>query len=294
MAAGYHAVRIGAVECTVISDGTFPGTPAPYTSPKQFLFPAASSDQLAQALQEHHIELETVNDWIIPFAGLLIRTGDRVVLMDTGAGGLGPDTGELPANLKAAGVELEDIDIIIHSHAHRDHVGGNTDSRGNPAFPNASYFMWKDEWDYWNADATRRSFQGSGREAALELTLKNLAPLRGRVQLIEGEGEIIPGVSAVEAPGHTPGHMALAVSSRGQDLLCLADTVHHVIHMEHPEWATAIDYDRDLVTATRRKLLGRAARDKTLVFSTHMPFPGLGHVVPRGDAWQWLSIDAQT
>jgi len=292
MTAGAYSVKIGTIECSVISDGTFPGTPVPYTSPKSFLFSKAPEEELKLALQEHNVELEVVNDWIIPFAGLLIKTGGRVVLMDTGAGGLGPDTGKLPENLRAAGVRPDDIEIIIHTHAHRDHVGGNTDSAGKTVFRNARYFMWKDEWDYWNADKTRTSFQGSGREGALELTLKNLAVLKGRVELIEREGEIVPGVSAIRAPGHTPGHMALLISSGGQELLCLADTVHHIIHLEHPEWATAIDLDREQVAATRRKLLGRAAGEASLVFATHMPFPGLGHVVPKGKAWQWLPIDA--
>jgi glyoxylase-like metal-dependent hydrolase (beta-lactamase superfamily II) len=292
MSAGTHTVRIGTIECSVISDGTFPGTPSPYTSPKGFLFSKAPQDELAMALREHDVGLELVSDWIIPFAGLLIKTDSHVVLMDTGAGALGPDTGKLRDNLMGIGVRPEDIDSVIHTHAHRDHVGGNTDSEGNRVFTNARYFIWKDEWDYWNADETRRSFQGTGREGALQLTLKNLAPLKGRVDLIKREGEFIPGISAIEAPGHTPGHMALLISSGGKHLLCLADTIHHVIHLEHPEWATAIDLDRERVTTTRRNLLGRAAREQLLVFATHLPFPGLGHVVAKGDAWRWLPIDA--
>ena len=292
MTAGTYTVKIGTIECSVISDGTFPGTPSPYTSPKRFLFSKAPENELELALEEHHVRLEAVADWIIPFAGLLIKTGDQMVLMDTGAGGLGPDTGKLPANLKAIGVKPEDVNLIIHTHAHRDHVGGNTDSSAKPIFPNARFCLQKDEWDYWNADETKRAFQGTGREGSLELTLKNLAPMKGRVRLIEGQEEITPGISAITAPGHTPGHMALVISSGGKQLLCLADTVHHIIHLEHPKWATAIDFDRDQVTASRRKLLGGAAREGTLVFATHMPFPGLGHVIPKGDAWQWQPIDA--
>ena len=293
VATGTYTVKIGAIECSVITDGTFPGTPTPYTSPKNFLFSNASKDELRQALREHKVALETVNDWIIPFAGLLIKTGNQTVLMDTGAGGLGPDTGKLPGNLKAVGVRPEDVDIIIHTHGHRDHVGGNTDSGGRPVFPNARYFIAKAEWDYWTAEETKRSYQGTGREGALELTLKNLVPLRGRVKLIEREGEIMPGISAIRAPGHTPGHMALLISSRGKELLCLADTVHHIIHLENPAWATAIDFNLEQVIATRQKLLSRAARERSLVFATHMPFPGLGHVISKGDAWRWLSVEAQ-
>jgi len=291
MAAGTRTVKIGAIECSVISDGTFPGTPAPYTSPMNFLFSGAPEESLKLALREHNVELKVVSDWIIPFAGLLIKTGDRIALMDTGAGGLGPDTGKLPGNLKAVGIKPEDIDIIIHTHAHRDHVGGNTDDEGNPVFPNARYYMWKDEWDYWNAEETKRIYQGTGRETALEWTLKNLTPIKDRVELIDREGEILPGINAIKAPGHTPGHMALSIESGGEELLCLSDTVHHVIHLEHPEWATAIDFDRKQVNDTRRRLLSRAAEDQPLVFATHVPFPGLGHIVPKGDAWQWQPID---
>ena len=292
MASETHTVKIGTIECSVINDGTFPGTPTPYTSPKNFLFSNAPAGQLKQVLREHKIQLEVVNDWIIPFAGLLIKTGNQIVLMDTGAGGLGPDTGKLPGNLRAMGINPKDIDIVIHTHAHRDHVGGNTDGAAKPVFPNARYFIRKAEWDYWTADKTKLSYQGTGREGALELTLKNLAPLRGRVELIENEGEILPGIVAISAPGHTPGHMALSISSGGERLLCLSDTAHHAIHMEYPAWATAIDFDPEQVTATRRKLFSRAAQEKSLVFATHLPFPGLGHIVAGGDGWRWMPVDA--
>ncbi len=293
MTAGTCTVKVGSIECSVIGDGTFPGTPTPYTSPKNFLFANAPVDELKKALGEHKVPLETVGDWIIPFAGLLIKSGNQTVLMDTGAGSLGLDTGKLPGNLRAAGVKPEDVDIIIHSHAHRDHVGGNTDREGSPTFPNARYIMAKAEWDYWTAEETKRTYQGTGREGALELTLKNLAPLRGKVELIQGDGEVVPGINAIEAPGHTPGHMALLISSEGEKLLCLADTVHHIIHLEHPAWTTAIDFDREQVIATRHRVLGRAARERCLVFATHMPFPGLGHVASVGDSWQWVPIESQ-
>ncbi len=287
-----YTVKIGAIECTVIGDGTHPGTLAPYTSPVDVLFPGVPEKLLRPVLQEHNVELKEVNDWIIPFVGLLVKTRDQMVLIDTGADGLGPDTGKLLRNLEAVGVKPEDIDIIIHTHAHRDHLGGNTDGEGNLVFWRARYLMWKDEWDFWTAEETKPLYEGTGREAALEWALRNLIPIKDRVELIDRDGEILSGIKAISAPGHTPGHMALSIESMGEELLCLGDTVHHVIHLEHPEWALAIDFDREQVNATRRRLLSRAAEERSLVFAPHLPFPGLGHVIPKGDAWQWLPIDA--
>jgi glyoxylase-like metal-dependent hydrolase (beta-lactamase superfamily II) len=291
MAEGIQALKIGDFECTVLSDGTHPGTPAPYKSPLGFLFQDAPEKELQTALRAHHEVLKEINDWIIPYAGLLIKTPDRLVLMDTGADGLGPDTGKLPGNLLSLGVRPDDIDVVIITHAHRDHLGGITDGKGNLVYKNARYIIWKTEWDFWLSGEARVFCVRQGREAALEWALKNLNPLKNKVELIDRDKEVLPGITAIGAPGHTPGHMVLSLSSKGQQLLCLADTAHHVIHLEHPEWALGIDYDRGQVLETRRKLLGKAAQEKLLVLLPHLPFPGLGHVISKGNAWGWEPVN---
>jgi glyoxylase-like metal-dependent hydrolase (beta-lactamase superfamily II) len=290
MTEGIQRIKIGEFECTVLSDGTHPGTPAPLKSPLDFLFPGVPEKELNAALKEHNETLKEINDWIIPYAGLLIEGRGRTILTDTGADGLGPDTGKLPGNLKTIGINPGNIDMVILTHAHRDHLGGMTDRTGSLVYENARYIIWKSEWDYWFSEEARLYCERTGRQAALEWAHNNLLPVKNRVELLEKEKELIPGVSAIAAPGHTPGHLAVSISSRGQELLCLADTVHHAIHIEHPDWATGIDYSREQVNQTRRKLFDRAERSKALVLLPHLPFPGLGHVVKKGNAWKWEPV----
>jgi glyoxylase-like metal-dependent hydrolase (beta-lactamase superfamily II) len=150
--------------------------------------------------------------------------------------------------------------------------------------------MWKDEWDFWTSKQAKEKLDEHVREVLLSVARKNLPPIQERLDLIEREREILPGIQAISAPGHTPGHMALVISSGGEQLLCISDTALHPIHLEQPEWCAAVDFAPDQVVATRRRILNRAAAEKALVLAFHFPFPGLGHIVQKGEAWQWQPI----
>ena len=119
---------------------------------------------------------------------------------------------------------------------------------------------------------------------------KNLPPIQDQINLISSEADILPGIRLVLAPGHTPGHMALSVSSGGKQLLVVSDGFLHPIHLEHPDWYAAVDLDPKQVANTRRRLINLAAREEALVLAFHFPFPGLGHIVKKGDIWQWKAI----
>jgi len=210
--------------------------------------------------------------------------------VDTGAGGLAPSTGKLVQNLKTAGITPEDIDTVIITHGHPDHIGGNTYTEGELVFPNARYVMWKDEWDFWDSEEATLKLEEHVREVLLGYAHKNLPPIQGQMDLIDREMDILPGIQAIAAPGHTPGHMALAIHSGDEQLLCVADTVLHPIHLEQPEWHAAVDFNPEQVVITRRKILTKAASEKATLLIFHFPFPGLGHIVQEGDAWQWQPI----
>jgi glyoxylase-like metal-dependent hydrolase (beta-lactamase superfamily II) len=154
--------------------------------------------------------------------------------------------------------------------------------------------MWKDEWDFWTSKEAEDKLDKHVREVLLGVARKNLSLIRGRLDLIECEREILPGIQAIAAPGHTPGHMALAISSGNERLLCISDTVLHPIHLEQPEWCTTFDFSLDQVVTTRYRILNRAANDKTLVHAFHFSFPGLGYVVQKGKGWQWHPIEMIT
>ena len=288
---GTFRFETGKLECVAVSDGTLTYAPPTFPPPAILLFVNAPRERLEQVLLEHNLQPEQWGEWTSPYICLVVKTGDHLVLVDTGAGSLAPTTGKLLQNLKAEGIVPEDIDTVILSHGHPDHIGGNTDAQGKPAFPNARYVMWKGEWDFWTSEQAEQRLDEHVREILLKFARENLPPIQGQVDLFDRETEIVPGIRAVAAPGHTPGHMALEISSEGEQLLCISDAVLHPIHLEHPEWHAAVDFDPKRVVATRRRLLNRATSRKALVLASHFPFPGLGRVVKKGEGWQWQPIE---
>jgi len=281
----------GKFECVAVSDGTLTYAPPAFPPPAILLFGNPPREPLERVLLEHNVHPEQWAEWTSPYICLVVKTGDHLVLVDTGAGSLAPTTGKLLPNLKAEGIAPEDIDTVILSHGHPDHIGGNTDAQGKPAFPNARYVMWKEEWDFWTSEQAEERLDEHVREILLKFARENLPPIQGHVDLFDRETEIVPGIRAVAAPGHTPGHMTLEISSEDEKLLCIADGVLHPIHLEHPEWHAAVDFDPKQVVATRRRLLEGVANRKALVLAFHFPFPGLGRVVKKGERWRWQPIE---
>lgn len=287
MTSPVHRFQVGIFDCTTMSDGSFA-----YPAPAQLLFADAPPGPLQQALRGHGIEPERWEMFVSPFHCLLVNTGRNLVLIDTGAGPIAPTTGNLVAHLQTLGVTPADIDTVILTHGHPDHIGGTLGAEGRPAFANARYVMAQAEWEFWASKPDLASlragefFIGVTREVARN----NLPPLREQLALVQDGDVIVPGIRAVSAAGHTPGHMALMLESEDQCLLCLADTVLHPLQLEHPDWTSALDLDPAQTAQTRYQLLERAAVGHSLVLAYHFPFPGLGHLEPLGEGWRWRPI----
>jgi len=193
--------KVGTFRCIVVSDGTFA-----YPHPAQIFFVNAPKERLEQAVRKHNIDPEQWEQYVSPYPSLVINTGQHQVLVDTGAGSLEPTTGKLIPNLQAEGIAPKDIDKVILTHGHPDHIGGNIDSEGKPAFPNARYIMWKDEWDFWISQPNLAELKVDEHIKKLLVTIarNNLPPIQDRLDLVDHETEIVPGIRAVAAPGHTP------------------------------------------------------------------------------------------
>lgn len=281
MPEGSYRFTVGALQCTALSDGY-------YAYPTEWFFPNAEPAALAEALDERRLPHESI---LSPYTCLLIETGRHVTMVDTGAGGAFETTGALTARLEMAGIRPIDVDSVVITHAHPDHLGGTLDARGRPRFPHATHYISEVESQFWTARCRDLSALRVPQEMTLfiEDTARYcLENLRHRIEPVDGEMEIVPGIRLLPAPGHTPGHLAVMLDSGGERLLNLADAAVHPLHLEHPEWVNGFDLEPELAAATRHSLLERAEADTMHVMAFHFPYPSVGRVEARDGVWNWV------
>lgn len=280
-APGWYRLMVGHAEVTALSDGTV-------DLPVDKLL-HASGARIAKGLKEHFHQapLETsVN-------GFLINTGDRLVLVDVGAGTLfGPTLGKLVAQIQAAGYQPEQVDDILITHMHSDHVGGMA-VNGQRVFPNATVHADKQESDFWlsedklNAAPTEMKGYFQGAIASLMPYVK-----ADRFKTFDKDGEVVPGVRSLAAHGHTAGHTAYVLDSQGQRMVLIGDLIHVAsVQLASPE--VTIDFDAAPTQAAqaRANTFAQLAKDGSVVAASHLSFPGLGHVRKAGKGWVWLPLD---
>jgi glyoxylase-like metal-dependent hydrolase (beta-lactamase superfamily II) len=281
VAPGFFRMMLGDVEITALSDGT---ADLPMDTLMQ-QDPAKTRAALASAFLKTPTET-SVNAY-------LINTGDKLVLIDTGAGTLfGPTLGKLLTNLKAAGYSPDQVDAVLLTHVHPDHVGGLAQN-GLRAFPNAvvrgdgretAYWLSQANMDKAPADA-KGFFQGAMGSLQPYVAAHKVAPFEGATQLF-------PGIRSVASYGHTPGHTSYVVESRGQRLLIAGDLIHvPAVQLDHPEVTIAFDTDGKAAVQSRERLFDEAAKSGELVGASHLPFPGLGHVVANGGKFEWVPVN---
>jgi glyoxylase-like metal-dependent hydrolase (beta-lactamase superfamily II) len=283
-APGYYRFMLGNFEVTALSDGTV-------DLPVDKLLHGSASEISRDLTQSYeHVPLETsVN-------GYLINTGSKLVLIDSGAGvTFGPTLGKLRNNLVAAGYKPEQIDDVLLTHLHPDHVGGIV-ADGAAAFPNAVIHVDSREEDFWLSKA-RTDAAPSDSKSFFVNAQTALAPYIAaqKVQPFKGAAEIVPGIRSVPTPGHTAGHTSYLVESNGQKLLVVGDLLHvAAVQLKNPSITIAFDTDEKLALATRLKMLREIEAQSEIVAAAHLSFPGLGHLRKTGKVWQWIPLDYTT
>lgn len=276
MGDSYH-FRLGNFHCVAINDGDFVGN-------AELLFANAPVGELDQVLNRYGlIPDHLLSTWTC----LIVNTETNKVLIDTGVGSGEKYGGQLLPTLRAEGISPNEIDTVILTHGHADHIGGCVTADGKLVFPNATYYMWRDEWDFWTAESSLEKVS----PWAAGFARRKLPPLAPRLETIDKETDIIPGIRALPTPGHTVGHMALEILSQNEHLIYMADTALHPVHIEYPDWYARVDQSPEQTIATRRALYKRAVDLKALVLAFHFPpFPSLGHIITNGLTWEWQPI----
>jgi len=274
----FYGFRVGKFDCMALCDGS-----AIYTLESMVI--NAPRSEVEAYLQAHSLRTDVI---ITPYTYLYVDTGQHKILVDTGAGKLFPITGRLLQNMDQAGISPESIDRIFISHAHPDHVGGVLNDQGKLNFPNATYFIWKNEWDFWFSE--QAIYQAA--ESFVTFAREKLTPLKERIILIEKEQEILPGVGVMFAPGHTPGHMVVLFTSEGQQICYTADTVLHPLHLDRPDWFPSFDILPELAKVSKTHIFDLMAATKSLVLGQHFPpFPNLGYITKKEIGWTFQPIE---
>jgi glyoxylase-like metal-dependent hydrolase (beta-lactamase superfamily II) len=275
----FYRFPLGKFQATVVSDGPLPlGKPADTMK-------GVPEPELTKALADNFLPTDNV---VLEQNILVLNTGARLVMFDSGMGfstAFGPTSGRLQKSLREAGIQPGQIDDIICTHAHIDHIGGLATARGVRLFPKATIHISQADYDFWT-DEKKLTDKALG--AFIKHARDNLLPYKGRIKFIADGKEVVPGVQAMSAPGHTLGHTIFLIESDGQKLVFTGDTTHHQILLtEKPRTEFAYDSDPKLAVQSRLKVFDMLTKDRLPMMAFHFPWPGYGYLAKQGEGYRY-------
>jgi glyoxylase-like metal-dependent hydrolase (beta-lactamase superfamily II) len=282
-----YRFKVGGLECTVVSDG-----PLRLGTFSAELFNGLTQERIDEFVAANFLDKD---NFVIDQNALVVNTGDKLVLIDTGMGFrkiYGPRTGHLLDNIRAAGIDPKSIDVVALSHAHPDHVWGLVGEDGKPHFPNAQIHISQTDLDYWTdeaklSDPALGHYIGPIRDALL--------PFRDRMIFLKDGREVVPGLQALSTPGHTVGHTSFVISSQNSSIVYTGDLGHQpLLQTENPRAEFARDTDPKQGVASRLRIFDMVASGKIPIIAYHFPWPGIGHVAKNGDHYRYVAIQMQT
>ncbi|MDX3925694.1 MAG: MBL fold metallo-hydrolase [Shinella sp.] len=278
-----RSFKVGSLSVTVVGDGTRVSP-----NPQETFGTNQTPETVAALLTENFLPTD---QFVNGFSPTLIDTGSEVVLFDTGLGegGRQAGMGRLTEGLEANGYSADQVTIVVLTHMHGDHIGGLM-TGGAPTFKNARYVAGQAEYDFW----TSANRVGTPAEQGHQGVLANVKPLAEKMTFIGDGAEVVPGITAIAAFGHTPGHMIFRVESEGRTVILTADTANHfVLSLQRPDWEVRFDMDKAQAAAARKAVFDMVAADKLAFIGYHMPFPSAGYVEKASEGYRFVPVSYQ-
>ncbi len=282
-APSFYRTKLGDFEVTVVNDGA---RVAPI--PNGFVRNVSQDQVIATA----EAAFMPKGQLVAPFNPVVVNTGSKLVLLDTGFGpGVGPTVGLLQGTMKAAGIDPKAIDIVVCSHMHGDHILGIKNADGSLAFPNAEIKVPALDWAFWMNDDNAAKAQDGFTKGQMGFNRKIFGDLKDKVTRYEWGKEVAPGITAIDAKGHTPGHSALVIQSGSSRVLFQGDVTNVPdLFLRNPDWQVMFDHNPDEAVATRKRIHDMAATEKLLVSGFHFPFPSLGYSEKSGNGYRLVPV----
>jgi glyoxylase-like metal-dependent hydrolase (beta-lactamase superfamily II) len=286
-APAFYRFKLGAFELTVVSDG-----PLHMGEPSGNVFVGMSKEQMVKTLADNMLPSDDV---LLEQNVLVVNTGDRLILVDTGLGSfkmMGSDSGRLLENLRAAGIDPKDIDAIVLTHAHPDHCWALMADDGTRNFPNAQIHMPQADLDFWTDEA---QISNPALGMFIAGARRHLLPNRDRIVFVKDGQEFLPGIQAMSAPGRTVGHTVYTITSQGKTICDAGDIAHHaVLSVENPRREFVYDTDGKQAVASRLRVFDMLASSRTPLIAYHFPWPGIGLLAKQGEGFRYFPAPMRT